>query len=480
MNPIAFYIRLCTPRDTEFDDGQHPQEQIVLVFGFFGILISLYSFLKWNSYGVSPLVLSSLFLLGMMLLTAGLVKARAATVIAINVTLLGFAVHAINMVWQTGGMASPHILWLIALLVGTYFMADARSALAWAVVFLLALVAMIAQSTSGTALPTLALDERALRVETWSGFLLPMVMVWVMQVLSQRIRQQAMAITTAALAEAKTSADAAQTNAEQLATVIAQAESSVDALSEGGTNLGALQTTVQAHSQSIQQQTEQLTEAASFFNERLQQVSASLNEGNDLVQAINTEANTASADSAASAEAMAAVVSSMDQIKSNNDRIEIATGLINDIAQQTNLLALNAAIEAARAGEAGRGFAVVADEVRNLSQKSDTSANEIRTLLSQSIADIDNGIEVVNVAQTTLTRVLDAVTRISQSIAAVSAQIVAQNQEVADMARSSSELSQISQQQTDAAQALCDSQQALKQQAEELTKLSSAMQATLH
>lgn len=107
------------------------------------------------------------------------------------------------------------------------------------------------------------------------------------------------------------------------------------------------------------------------------------------------------------------VAAGISNLESISDEIDEILNIINNIAEQTNLLALNAAIEAARAGEAGRGFSVVADEIRELAEESVSSAGEIRKLvedvksetktasvrMTEGINEIQNGEEVVGSAE---------------------------------------------------------------------------------
>jgi len=87
---------------------------------------------------------------------------------------------------------------------------------------------------------------------------------------------------------------------------------------------------------------------------------------------------------------------SMDEIQRSSDEIEKIVKMIDDIAFQTNILSLNAAVEAARAGAAGKGFAVVADEVRNLAAKSAEAAKNTMQLVEMSSRSVKVGGELTN------------------------------------------------------------------------------------
>lgn len=130
----------------------------------------------------------------------------------------------------------------------------------------------------------------------------------------------------------------------------------------------------------------------------------------------------------------------IDQMKQISDRVEFSSKVVNalgekskaigdilsiitSISQQTNLLALNAAIEAARAGEAGRGFAVVADEVRKLAEQSNNAAGDISGLIGEIQREISDAVDAMNVSTTSVGEGINIVENAGQSFNEISSSI---------------------------------------------------------
>lgn len=117
---------------------------------------------------------------------------------------------------------------------------------------------------------------------------------------------------------------------------------------------------------------------------------------------------------------MKQMLSSMEAIKGASDDISRIIKVIDEIAFQTNILALNASIEAARAGGDGKGFAVVADEVRSLAGRSAQAAKETEALIEQTIQRVTVGAETAQESAQALSKILDAVTKNAPLIESIS------------------------------------------------------------
>lgn len=122
-----------------------------------------------------------------------------------------------------------------------------------------------------------------------------------------------------------------------------------------------------------------------------------------------------------SREVVEQLIIGMGSVKTSSDRVATIVGEIEDIAFQTNILALNAAVEAARAGEHGKSFTIVAADVRNLAQRSATAAKEIKSLIQESVLQVDQSSTLAAEAGRTMADVVSSVKRVTDIMGEISA-----------------------------------------------------------
>ena len=190
--------------------------------------------------------------------------------------------------------------------------------------------------------------------------------------------------------------------------------------------------------------TEEASQGIQRQNDEIQQAATAITE---MSSAVDEVAHTASSTSEASAESarvthegrrqventvssihrmneqIATTSELVQNLASQSQQIGTVLDVIRAIAEQTNLLALNAAIEAARAGEAGRGFAVVADEVRALAHRTQLSTREIEQIITQIRTETGNAVDAMHQSTMTAEEALKVSTAAGQALATISDQI---------------------------------------------------------
>ncbi|MEI0487943.1 methyl-accepting chemotaxis protein [Brachyspira pulli] len=144
-------------------------------------------------------------------------------------------------------------------------------------------------------------------------------------------------------------------------------------------------------------------------------------------------------------EAVNEISAHMHEISESSKKISEITKLIQSIAFQTNILALNAAVEAARAGEQGRGFAIVASEVRSLAQTVNEAANNITSIVEETVKRVEIGNESANKSSSILNTINDLVKEMENELQYISQSIMQEEDGIAQMNIAIKELNNITQ-----------------------------------
>lgn len=200
----------------------------------------------------------------------------------------------------------------------------------------------------------------------------------------------------------------------------------------------------------------------------MEQMAASTKNNADNTRLASEQANVATLQARKGGELMGQVASNMQSITECAQQMTEIISLIDGIAFQTNILALNAAVEAARAGDHGKGFSVVAEEVRNLAHRSAEAAKNIKTLIEVTSSNFTQGASVVSQAEKNMHEIVTGSGNVSRLMDEISASTSEQEKGISQITLALAELERVTQSNVAMAEELNSSSDVLRNQVIEL------------
>ncbi|WP_148241800.1 methyl-accepting chemotaxis protein [Enterobacter asburiae] len=223
-----------------------------------------------------------------------------------------------------------------------------------------------------------------------------------------------------------------------------------------------------ARSAQLSVKTEQQSASLVQTAASMEQMAASTKNNADNTRLASEQANVATLQARKGGELMGQVASNMQSITECTQQMTEIISLIDGIAFQTNILALNAAVEAARAGDHGKGFSVVAEEVRHLAHRSAEAAKNIKTLIDVTSSNVTQGASVVSQAETNMHEIVTGSGNVSRLMDDISASTSEQEKGISQITLALSELERVTQSNVAMAEELNGSSDVLRNQVIEL------------
>jgi len=291
----------------------------------------------------------------------------------------------------------------------------------------------------------------ALAILALSVAMVVMIRQWLKRALFQRLHQTREAF--AVLASGNLSQPVAIGAANEIGEMLAELEkmrlsliATVSDIRNGVSRIYGSAQEIASSNNDLSSRTEQQASALQQTAASMEELKITVRQNADNAHSARQLVESASGSARKGGEVMVNLDGIMREISENSRQIADINGVIDSIANQTNILALNAAVEAARAGEQGRGFAVVAGEVRNLAKRSADAAKEIRQLINVCVSNMNTGSQEVEQAGAAMQEVVKSVTQVTDIMSEITSASDEQSTGINQIAQAVNEMDLVTQQ----------------------------------
>lgn len=410
MTPLSLWRSSFLPSKHDWEENQLQYIDLILFFTLLSFATGIYSFVKWFQHDHQALTCTALILIFSELVAGLVLRLFKTPDLALHIGFFGMVVNALNLVYQTGGvLVSTQAFWIPLLIIAFFLTAKLIMAICWSSIVMVAAAWMVNQYVSGAAFPELVLSKSVIALESWSGVMVPLVIICIAMAYTAKQREKAILASLVAQKDSQAAAVKSQQEEQNLSRVLGLATENAGQLTMVAERLDKQSSELHSQVDELNVNCESQASAAAQMNDRLTRMTADFQQSEQFVKELKNRSEVINNQAQNSAASLTASTDAISNILDSNNEVVVAADLITSIADQTNLLALNAAIEAARAGEQGRGFAVVADQVRELSAKSNESAVEIRTLLEKSRNEVSQGQDIIQATASELSGIIEQV-----------------------------------------------------------------------